>query len=71
MDKVRKSTDNQNRKQELIIQSIEDKGRITNKEVQVLLKVKDFRALKVLKRLVEEGILRKEGAKRGTYYKLK
>ena len=54
-----------------IIQYIEEKGAITNKDAQSLLNVKDSRALKILKELVETGVLRKEGKFKGSYYKLK
>lgn len=70
-DKIRKSTDKLNGNHEKIIQYIEERGAITNREVQNLLKVKDSRALKVLKELVEAGVLRKEGKLKGSYYKLK
>lgn len=70
-EKVRISTDNLNENHKKIIQYIEERGTITNKEVQDLLNVKDSRALKILKELVEAGVLRKEGKLRGSYYKLK
>ena len=70
-DKVRISTDKINDSYEKIIQYIEEKGTITNREVQNLLHVKDSRALKVLKEMVEAGLLKKEGKLRGSYYKLK
>ncbi len=70
-DKVRKSTDKLNDSHKKIIQYIEEKGEITNKEVQNLLNVKDSRALKILKELVETGILKREGKLKGSYYKLK
>lgn len=70
-DKVRISTDKVKDNQKKIIQYIEERGAITNKEVQNLLNVKDSRALKVLKEMVEAGILKKEGKLRGSYYKLK
>lgn len=69
-EKVRINTDNLNENHKKIIQYIEERGVITNKEVQNLLHVKDSRALKILKELVERGILRKEGKLRGSYYKL-
>lgn len=70
-DKVRISTDKLNDNYKKIIQYIEEKGAITNKDVQSLLNVKDSRALKILKELVETGVLRKEGKFKGSYYKLK
>ena len=71
MDKVWKSTDKLNDNQKKIIQHIEERGAITNKEVQRLLNVKDSRALKILKELVAAGVLKKEGKLKGSYYKLK
>lgn len=70
-DKIRICTDKLTDNQKRIIQYIEEKGVITNKEVQNLLNVKDSRALKILKEMVEAGILKKEGKLRGTCYKLK
>lgn len=70
-DKIRISTDKLNDNHKKIIEYIEDRGAITNREVQNLLNVKDSRALKVLKELVEAGVLRKEGKLKGSYYKLK
>ncbi len=70
-DKVWKSTDKLNDNQKKIIQHIEERGAITNKEVQRLLNVKDSRALKILKELVAAGVLKKEGKLKGSYYKLK
>ena len=71
MDKVRKSTDKLNLSKEKIIDFLENQGRITNKEVQELLGIKDSRALKILKEMVETGILEKQGKLKGSYYILK
>ncbi len=54
-----------------IIRYIEEKGSITNREVQNLLNIKDSRALKILREMVEAGILKKEGKLKGSNYKLK
>ncbi len=70
-DKVRINTDTLHDKYKKIIHYTEEKGTITNKEVQNLLNVKDSRALKILRELVEAGILKKEGKLKGSYYKLK
>ncbi|MCI9004579.1 MAG: winged helix-turn-helix transcriptional regulator [Lachnospiraceae bacterium] len=77
-DKIRKSTDKKtantdklNGSYQKIIQYIQEKGTITNKEVQNLLNVKDSRALKILKELVEKGILKREGRWKRSYYELK
>ena len=69
--RIRKSTDKLNDNYKKIVQYIEERGAITNKEVQSLLNVKDSRALKILKELVETGVLKKEGKFKGSYYKLK
>lgn len=47
---------------------MEETGRITNKDVQTLLQVKDSRALKVLNSLVIAGLLVKKGKLKGSYY---
>lgn len=70
-EKVRISADKLTDNQRKIIQYIEEKGTITNKEVRNLLNVKDSRALKVLRGMVDAGILKKEGKLRGSYYELK
>lgn len=70
--KVRiKSTDKLNDNHKKLIQYIEERGTITNREVQSLLNVKDSRALKILKEMVEAGILKREGKLKGSCYKLK
>lgn len=66
-----KSTDKATGNRKKIVQYIEEKGMITNREVQDLLNVKDSRALKILREMVEAGILKKEGKLRGSYYRLK
>ena len=70
-EKVWKSMDKLSDNYRKIIQYTEERGVITNKEVRNLLNVKDSRALKILKELVEAGILKKEGKLKGSYYKLK
>ena len=67
-ENVRKSTDNLSDAQNKILNFVEKTGRITNKDVQTLLQVKDSRALKVLKSLVVAGLLVKKGKLRGSYY---
>lgn len=69
-DKTRINIDDLSENHKRVIQYVKDNGRITNKEVRELLHVKDSRALKVLRELVEIGILIKEGKLRGSYYKL-
>lgn len=70
-DKIRINTDNMNLSQKKIIEYIWKYGKITNKEVQQLLKVKDSRALKIMKEMVEAGVLSKQGKLKGSYYILK
>lgn len=70
-EKVWISTDKSKDNYKKIIQFIEERGVITNKEVRNLLNVKDSRALKILRELVEAGVLKKEGKLKGSYYKLK
>lgn len=57
--------------QKKIVEFILENGKVTNKDVQQLLGVKDSRALKVLKELVEMDILVKRGKLKGSYYVLK
>jgi ATP-dependent DNA helicase RecG len=49
---------------------VKEKGRITNKEYQILNEVSDRTALRDFEELVEKGILIKQGDKKGTIYKL-
>lgn len=57
-----------NRNQKIVIDYIEVNKKITNKEVQRLLNVKESRALKILRELTQIGVLKKEGKSKGTYY---
>lgn len=52
----------------MIIDYIEMNGKITNREAQKLLNVKESRSLKILRELTNKGMLRKEGKSKGTYY---
>lgn len=70
-DKVRINTDKLNDSQKRIVEFILENGRITNKEVQQLLGVKDSRALKILKELVGLDFIVKQGKLKGSYYILK
>lgn len=71
MDKVRINTDKLNLSQKKIVEFILENGKITNKDVQQLLGVKDSRALKVLKGLVEMDVVVKQGKLKGNYYTIK
>lgn len=70
-EKVRISTDNMSSAQRKIVGFLLENYKITNKDVQQLLDVKDLRALKIMKEMVEEGILIKQGKLKGSYYILK
>lgn len=67
-DKYGKSTDNLSDAQNKVLDFAKRTGRITNKDVQALLQVKDSRALKVLNSLIVAGFLIKKGKLRGSYY---
>ena len=69
--KVRINADKLNASQKTIVAFLEKQGRITNKDVQGLLGVKDSRALKILKEMAEIGVLEKQGKLKGSYYILK
>ena len=70
-EKYGKSTGNLNAAQEKVINFMEENVRITNKDVQELLRVKESRALKILRSLVDEEIVEKCGKSRSSYYVLK
>ena len=70
-DKVRINTDKLNLSQKKIVEFTLENGKVTNKDVQQLLGVKDSRALKVLKELVETDIIVKQGKLKGSYYTIK
>ncbi len=53
---------------EKILSFVREKGKITNDEVQKLLRVSDATATRYLRELVNRGLLRKGGATRGVYY---
>lgn len=57
-------------RKKIILAYVSEYGRISNKEVQELLTVKESRSLKVLKELVKMGILEKVGKFKGSYYVL-
>ena len=70
-DKVRINTDKLNFSQKKVTEFILDNGKVTNKDVQQLLGVKDSRALKILKELVEKDVVVKQGKLKGSYYTIK
>ncbi len=70
-EKYGKSTEQLNASQKKIIEFLIENSMITNKDVQKLLEVKESRALKILRNMVEMGILEKGGKSRNSYYVLK
>ncbi len=67
-DKVRINMDKLTPAQVKILEFLLVNVKITNKEVQELLGVKDSRAFKILKELVDIGVLVKIGKLKGSYY---
>ena len=57
--------------QEKIIDFLEENEQITNKDVQKLLGIKESRALKILRSLVEIDVLERCGKSRNIYYVLR
>lgn len=70
-DKVRINTERLNAVQKQIVEFLIENERITNKQVRELLGVKDSRALKILKELVDMEFVVKCGKLKGSYYVLK
>ena len=69
-DKVRVNEKQLNASQIKILDYLQMYDRITNKEVCDLLDIKDSRAYKILKGMNEEGIIKKEGSYRDSYYRI-
>lgn len=69
-DKVRISMDKLEPQYRKILELVKEKQSITNSDVQILLNIKDSRALKLLKAMNEQGLLQKHGERKGTYYTL-
>ena len=57
-----------NPNQAKIVEFLLNERKITNKDVQHLLGVKDSRALKILKEMMEIGVVVKRGKLKGSYY---
>lgn len=70
-DKVRINIRKLNPAQTKIVEYLLENGKITNREVQQLLGVKDSRALKIIKEMIEANVLSKCGKLKGSYYILK
>ena len=69
-EKCRIEKNFQSKQQEAIYNFIERNGQIVTAEVEELLGVKQRRARKILKEMVEGGLLRKIGAAKNTHYML-
>lgn len=67
-DKVRIKKDELNPNQIKIIEFLLDEKKITNKDVQQLLGVKESRALKIIREMVNIGVITKRGKLKGSYY---
>ena len=67
-EKCRIEKNFQSKQQEAIYNFIEKNGQIVTAEVEELLGVKQRRARKILKEMVEGGLLRKIGAAKNTHY---
>jgi ATP-dependent DNA helicase RecG len=59
-----------NERQIIAIRYVKEKGKITNKDYRTLNNISDRTALRDLEELFKQGILLKEGDKKGTVYKL-
>ena len=77
-DKMNESTDKTQRKSGRLVQSkkkiieyILKEGKITNKETQILLNVKESRARKILKELTDQEVLEQKGKLKSSHYILK
>ena len=57
--------------EEQIIKFIKNNSRITSKDVEALFQLKEARARRILKEMVEKGLIVRLGSGRGTYYQLK
>lgn len=68
MDIVRKN--NLTQAQLNIIEYVIEFGKIQNRDVQVLLHVKESRSLKILKELMRMHLLERKGQGKGSYYVL-
>lgn len=63
--------DKLNASQQKIVEYIIENNRITNRQIQELLGIKDSRALKIMKELIELGVVERQGKLKGSYYVLK
>ena len=53
--------DKLNASQQKIVEYIIENNRITNRQIQELLGIKDSRALKIMKELIELGVVERQG----------
>ena len=58
-------------RQQSILNYVKEHGGITNKEARELLGLADSTTKRILKRMVEEGILKEEGERKSRVYRLK
>jgi len=54
--------------EEQILEFIKNNLKITSKDVEALLQVKEARARRILKEMVEKGLIKRMGRGRNTYY---
>ena len=66
-DSIGKVSDNE----EIILDYIQKRSQITSKEVESLLALKEARARRILKEMVEKGLIVRLGSGRSTYYVLR
>lgn len=69
VDKVLMSADNKyNKQQKMVLQYVEKRGKITTKEAENLLLVKERRARSILAELVKSGVLLRQRSHRSIFY---
>lgn len=69
--KVRECADKMNEAQKEIVEFVLENGKITNKVVREMMQVKESRAFKILKELVDMEIVEKRGKGKNSYYVMK
>ncbi|MCP4405964.1 MAG: hypothetical protein GY801_52810 [bacterium] len=70
IEEYRKGVGTISEQERAIVEVLEEHSRIRSKEVQALLQVKEARARRILKTMVDKGILEKRGRGKNTYYVL-
>lgn len=61
---------NLNEQEKIVVTHLKSKGKVTSKEIMYMLDVKDRRARKILKDMVDKKIIIVKGKGRSTYYTL-